>query len=102
MKQKRKGQEDKASQQQIGHGDHALKNFKGIHELDEEEKYVDPVTGAHFEFWDFCIRLKQFNVASDKEKYKRSDNNEYYSFDSNTMVTDSGIFEGSVIVTTPK
>lgn len=30
-----------------------LHNYKGICDEEEESKYFDPVTGAHFEYFDF-------------------------------------------------
>ena len=32
-------------------------NFKGIYFGEDNSKYTDPVTGAHFEYYDFCKRL---------------------------------------------
>lgn len=32
-------------------------NFKGIYYGDKTEKYLDPVTGCHFEYYDICKRL---------------------------------------------
>lgn len=32
-------------------------NFKGAHFDHPQEKYVDPDTGAHFEFGEACLRL---------------------------------------------
>jgi hypothetical protein len=32
-------------------------NFKGIYFGDENQKFICPHTGAHFEFRDFCVRL---------------------------------------------
>ena len=34
-------------------------NFKGIYYGDKTEKYQDPVTGCHFEYYDLCKRLAQ-------------------------------------------
>ena len=44
-------------------------NFKGIYFGDNEKKYTDPATGAHFEYHDFCKRLivlKKFRKGLDK------------------------------------
>ena len=32
-------------------------NFKGIYFGDDNQKFIDPKTGAHFEYRDFCKRL---------------------------------------------
>jgi hypothetical protein len=32
-------------------------NFKGIYFGDKHEKYTDPKTGCHFEYYDLCRRL---------------------------------------------
>ena len=32
-------------------------NFKGIYEGEQKEKYYDPDTGAHFEYYDLCKRM---------------------------------------------
>ena len=44
-------------------------NFKGIYFGDKTEKYQDPVTGCHFEYYDLCKRmltLKQKRKILDK------------------------------------
>ena len=44
-------------------------NFKGIYFGDKTEKFTDPVTGAHFEYNDFCkrlIKLKDYRKKIDK------------------------------------
>lgn len=41
---------------------HDLQNFKGIYFGDENEKYNDPSTGAHFNFNDVCKRLKTAQI----------------------------------------
>lgn len=41
-------------------------NFKGIYFGDKTEKFTDPVTGAHFEFEDFCKRLVKLKVYRKK------------------------------------
>ena len=44
-------------------------NFKGIYFGDRTEKYTDPLTGAHFEFSDFCqrlVKLKEVRRTIDK------------------------------------
>lgn len=44
-------------------------NFKGIYFGDKTEKYTDPLTGAHFEFNDFCqrlVKLKEVRRTIDK------------------------------------
>lgn len=43
-------------------------NFKGIYYGDDNKKYQDPVTGAHFEYYDLCKRLSRL-----KEKRKTYD-----------------------------
>ena len=94
-------QEIPYQRQQLDHEEQKFHNFKGIHEHDEEDKYIDPFTGAHFEYKDFYQRLKIFCITPEDDKYKRNNNSEYYSFDSNTVATDSRMLEGSAIVTTP-
>lgn len=32
-------------------------NFKGIYDGEQKEKYYDPETGAHFEYFDLCKRI---------------------------------------------
>lgn len=39
-----------------------LQNFKGIYFGDDNEKYNDPSTGAHFNYTDVCKRLKTAQV----------------------------------------
>ena len=34
-----------------------LSKYKGIYYGEDQKKYTDPVTGAHFEYNDFCRRL---------------------------------------------
>ena len=31
--------------------------YKGIYQGKQEEKYTDPATGAHFEYYDLCKRI---------------------------------------------
>ncbi|CAI2387102.1 unnamed protein product [Moneuplotes crassus] len=76
-------------------------NYKGLLDEEEEEKYIDPQSGAHFEFTDFCSRLKTFNKCPDNEKYERNHNSHYYSFDSKSATTASCLFDGSEIKETP-
>ena len=45
-------------------------NFKGIYFGDKTEKFQDPVTGCHFEYYDLCKRLsnlKQRRKILDKK-----------------------------------
>lgn len=37
-------------------------NYKGIYADNnaEDKKYIDPQTGAHFEYFDICNRLNNF------------------------------------------
>ena len=45
-------------------------NFKGIYYGDKTEKYQDPKTGCHFEYYDLCKRLaimKQKRKILDKK-----------------------------------
>jgi len=51
-----------------------LNNFKGYHNQEEHkneeaERFSDPVTGAHFEFKDFCVRL--LKICKNKEQEKK-------------------------------
>ena len=39
-----------------------LKNFKGIYYGDETQKYTDPKTGAHFEYFDLCRRISRLKI----------------------------------------
>ena len=44
-------------------------NFKGIYFGDKTEKFTDPLTGAHFEYTDFCqrlVKLKEYRRKIDK------------------------------------
>ena len=34
-------------------------NYKGIYFGDDNQKYTDPETGAHFDFGDMCRRLNR-------------------------------------------
>ena len=34
-------------------------NFKGIYEGEQKEKFIDPETGAHFEYYDLCKRMSR-------------------------------------------
>lgn len=34
-------------------------NFKGIYEGEQKEKFIDPKTGAHFEYFDLCKRMSR-------------------------------------------
>jgi len=34
-----------------------VENFKGIYEGDVKQKFHDPITGAHFEYYDLCKRM---------------------------------------------
>ena len=36
-----------------------LGNYKGIYFGEKDEKFIDPKTGAHFEYYDFCKRLSK-------------------------------------------
>jgi hypothetical protein len=51
-------------------------NYKGIYaEEESEEKYTCPVTGAHFEFNDFCKRLNKvlaFRKAMELKELKET------------------------------
>ena len=55
-------------------------NYKGIFYGTEEEKYTDPVTGAHFEFGDIWNRLdaviKDRNSADERIKSKLLNQND--------------------------
>lgn len=80
-----------------------LVNFKGIHndEGDEESKYFDPISGAHFEYSNFWNILNNVRQMSEDVRYQRNNNSNYYSSDSDTQTTASCLGEGSAIVTTP-
>ena len=52
-----------------------LINYKGIYaNAEEEQKYICPRTGAHFQFGDICKRLEKVlirrNQAEEQEKLK--------------------------------
>lgn len=34
-----------------------LSNYKGMYFNEEDNKYQDPITGAHFDYYDMCCRL---------------------------------------------
>lgn len=78
-----------------------LQNYKGICDEEEESKYFDPLTGAHFDFDDFCNRLANFQKLPEEMMRLRSTNSNYYSSDSNTKTTASCLISGSAIITTP-
>ena len=48
-----------------GDGVAAVKNYKGICAEEEKEKFIDPITGAHFEYNDLCKRL---NVMKERRQ----------------------------------
>jgi hypothetical protein len=37
---------------------------------DDEEKFIDPMTGAHFEYMDICIRLARL-LKSDPDRFSK-------------------------------
>jgi len=39
-----------------------FQNFKGIYFKEESAKYIDPKTGAHFEYYEFCKKLSRLKV----------------------------------------
>ena len=53
-----------------------LENYKGIYAEQEDEKYIDPVTGAHFKHDDICKRLivvfKERSAAYSKQQSSQS------------------------------
>lgn len=40
-----------------------LNNYKGIYFDDDNEKYTDPVNGAHFRFEEMCRLLEKLRLA---------------------------------------
>lgn len=36
-----------------------FQNFKGIYYGEDNAKYTDPKTGAHFEYYDLCKRIEK-------------------------------------------
>lgn len=47
-----------------------LVNFKGIYFGDENEKFQDPLTGAHFQYDDICMRLLKAKKERSKAEMK--------------------------------
>jgi len=41
-----------------------LNNYKGIFYNDTDQKYQDPVTGAHFDYYDMCCRLLKLQKSA--------------------------------------
>jgi hypothetical protein len=66
-----------------------IHNYKGIVAEDEEEKFIDPATGAHFEFDGFCKILTNFRNENIDLRYCRNNNSQYYSSDSHSKTTAS-------------
>lgn len=92
---------DSDSEEEDQRNKHDIHNYKGICDEDEEEKFIDPDTGAHFEFKDFCKRLTEFRNQNIDLRYQRNHNSQYYSSDSQSKATDSKLCAGSILITTP-
>ena len=55
-------------------------NFKGIYHESKPKKYIDPVTGCHFEYqvlYDKLCKIKQERSSQDRLNSKRLTINEF-------------------------
>lgn len=48
-------------------------NFKGVNFDNPQEKFVDPESGAHFEFGEACLRLTYMNRNHEGSIYERKE-----------------------------
>lgn len=69
-------------------------NYKGIFYDDSHEKYQDEVTGAHFEYFDMCRRLKKLKgEVESKENRKQVEKNETIEKKANIVLNDENLYK---------